>query len=169
MPDFNLTIIIGRLTSEPELRYTPNGTACTEFSVAVNRKSGDRQDTLYLGCVAWNKLAENISRYMQKGAAILVRGYLRQESWQNRDGQKRTTIKLICDEVQFLDRRPAANDAPPPPPAPAPAPTNRHSRSEIPDSVYQHAGQKPPQPPAQPAADPHVEEADNINVDDIPF
>ena len=135
MPDFNLTIIIGRLTSEPELRYTPNGTACTEFSVAVNRKSGDRQDTLYLGCVAWNKLAENISRYMQKGAAILVRGYLRQESWQNRDGQKRTTIKLICDEVQFLDRRTLARSSNGWPISLPPAKSRRPARFLLPESL----------------------------------
>lgn len=163
MADFNLTVLIGRLTDEPALRYTTNGTPCAEFSVAVNRKSGgDRQETLFLGCVAWGKTAENISRYLQKGASCLVRGFLRQESWQGRDGVKRSTIKLICEEVQFLERRqqdaPSAQPAAPPPSS---ASGHRYSRADIPESMN-------PAPPSQPpsAPDPHIED---VNVDDIPF
>lgn len=166
MADFNICILAGRLTDEPETRYTTSGTACTEFSIAVNRKSGERQETLFIGCVTWGKLAENVGRYLTKGAGVLVRGSLRQESWTTRDGAKRSTIKLICDEVQFTDRRPAANDAPPPPPpAPAPAPGgHKFPKSDIPPTMYQRPPATPPIPP-----DPHIENIENVNTDDIPF
>ena len=166
MADFNICILAGRLTDEPESRYTNGGTACTEFSVAVNRKSGERQETLFIGCVTWGKLAETCSRYLAKGAGVLVRGSLRQESWTGRDGVKRSTIKLICDEVQFTDRRPSANDAPPTQ-APASAPSangHKYPASDIPQDMYQRRPATPPIPP-----DPHVENVDQVNMDDIPF
>lgn len=168
MPDFNTVILAGRLSQEPESRYTTSGTPITEFSIAVNRKSAEKTETLFASCVAFGKTAENIARYIQKGSSVLVSGFLRQESWTARDGSKRSTIKVVCDTVQFLDRRPAGNDAPPPvsTPAPAPAPDyggHKYPHSDIPQTMYQ----RPPSPP--PASDPHYENVDNVNVDDIPF
>jgi single-strand DNA-binding protein len=170
MPDYNMVILMGRLSSDPELRYTPNGTACTDFSIAVNRRLGqDRQETMFLGCVAFGKLAETISRFLQKGASVFVKGYLRQENWQTREGQKRSTIRLVCDEFHFLDRK-GQQDNPPPEPAPPPtfdrAPGHRYTRSDIPESM----NPAPPQTPAPAAAsDPHFEDVQNVPQDDIPF
>ena len=164
MPDFNTVILAGRLSQEPESRYTTSGTPITEFSMAVNRKSAEKTETLFVSCVAFGKTAENIARYIQKGSSVLVSGFLRQESWTTRDGAKRSTIKVVCDTVQFLDRRPAGNDAPPPVSTPAPAPGgHKYPASDIPPTMYQ----RNPSPP--PASDPHYENVDNVNVDDIPF
>jgi single-strand DNA-binding protein len=164
MPDFNTVILAGRLSQEPESRYTTSGTPITEFSIAVNRKSSEKTETLFASCICFGKTAENVARYMQKGSSILISGFLRQESWTTRDGAKRSTIKVVCDTVQFLDRRPAGNDAPPPVSAPAPAPGgHKYPASDIPQNMYQ----RPPSP--QPTNDPHYENIDNVNVDDIPF
>lgn len=164
MPDFNTVILAGRLSQEPETRYTTSGTPITEFAIAVNRKSAEKTETLFASCVAFGKTAENIARYIQKGSSVLVSGFLRQESWTTRDGAKRSTIKVVCDTVQFLDRRPVGNDAPPPVSTPAPTPGgHKYPASDIPPTMYQR---NPPQPPA---SDPHYENVDNVNVDDIPF
>ena len=168
MPDFNTVIIAGRLTQEPDCRYTSNGTAITEINLAVNRRAGEKTETLFISCVCFGKTAENVARYMQKGSSMLISGFLRQESWTTRDGAKRSTIKVICDTVQFLDRRPDNPSqgayTPPPPTQPdlpqqTPQIGHRYSRADIPPEMH-------PQPAQQ---DPHVENVENVNVDDIPF
>ncbi len=119
-------MLIGNLTKDPELRYTPNGTAVTNLRIAVNRKFKDRtgelkEDTCFITVTAWDKQAEICNQYLQKGRAVFVEGILQSRSWETGDGQKRSTIDVRAERIQFLVARlklkehgnaePAAKDA----------------------------------------------------------
>lgn len=105
----NQVIIMGNLTRDPELRQTPNGQSVCSFSVALNRayktQSGEWQEmTDYVNCVAWGPLAERIDQYLAKGRRVLVQGGLRSSSWEQ-DGQKRSKLEVLANDVTFLDGR----------------------------------------------------------------
>lgn len=104
----NRTILIGRMTKDPELRRTGQGNAVASFNLAVNRnfKSNDgQQEADFIPCVCWNKLAENIDTYCSKGSLVGVEGSLRSRNYENSQGQKVFVVELLCDSVQFLDTR----------------------------------------------------------------
>ncbi|MBQ7847384.1 MAG: single-stranded DNA-binding protein [Clostridia bacterium] len=103
--NFNKVILGGRLTAEPELKQTTNGTPVLSFSVAVNRKiaKGAEQKTDFINCRAWRTTAEFISRYFHKGSCISIVGQLQQNSWTDQQGAKRTTYEVLVDEVAFVD------------------------------------------------------------------
>jgi single-strand DNA-binding protein len=110
MADLNKVFLIGRLTQDPELRYTPNGTAVSDLRLATSRswtgKDGERkEDKLFIDVTVWNRQAENCCQYLKKGRQIHVEGYLRSESWETPAGEKRSKIKVEAERVQFLDRR----------------------------------------------------------------
>jgi single-strand DNA-binding protein len=109
MPDgLNKVMIIGNLGADPEMRYTANGNAVTNFSVAVNRSfAGEgerREETEWFRVVAWNKLAELAQAHLQKGRRVYVEGRLSTRSWDGPDGQKRYMTEVIANQVLFLDR-----------------------------------------------------------------
>src|SRR5690606_5123010 len=90
--------LVGRLTADPELRFTPTGTAVARFTVATSRrrKDGDQwvdADTTFWVCTAWEQLAEHIAEHLTKGAAVIVVGQAHQTSWESEDGQKRSRIE----------------------------------------------------------------------------
>lgn len=102
----NKTILMGRLTTQPELRQTQNGTASCRFSVAVNRKfknANGEYEADFITCVAWRQTAEFVSRYFSKGSMICVEGSLRTGSYQDRNHQDVThyTTDLYVDNVEF--------------------------------------------------------------------
>jgi single-strand DNA-binding protein len=99
----NRVILIGRLTQDPELRYTQNGTAVASFTVAVNRKF-KRDEADFIPVVVWNKLAENCANYLGKGRLVAVEGRLQIRSYEAQDGQRRRVSEVVADEVKFLDR-----------------------------------------------------------------
>ncbi len=103
----NRVVLVGRMTRDPELRRTNNGTAVTSFTLALNRNynSADGQQADYINCVVWNKIAENVERYCSKGSLIGVDGRLRSRSYDNAQGQKIYIVEVICDSVQFLESR----------------------------------------------------------------
>lgn len=107
MEGFAEANVLGNLTRDPELRYTPSGTACASFSVAVNinRKSGGEKKTevSYIDIKAWKNTAEYISNYAQKGTQVFVSGQLKQETWE-KDGQRRSKIKVIARQVRILSK-----------------------------------------------------------------
>ncbi len=108
MASLNKVLLIGNLTKDPELRYTPNGTAVTNLRLAVNRKFKDRtgelkEDTCFLTVTAWDKQAEICNQYLQKGRAVFVEGILQSRSWETSDGQKRSTIDVRAERIQFLN------------------------------------------------------------------
>ena len=105
---FNKIIIVGNLGRDPELRYTPQGTAVCHFSVATNErrrdKAGEQQDiTTWFRVNAWGRQAENVSKYLAKGRRVYVEGRLHVEEWTDRDGKQRYTLEVNASDVQFLD------------------------------------------------------------------
>jgi single-strand DNA-binding protein len=100
------TVIVGNLTDDPELRYTPNGAAVAKFRVAVNRRYKDSTtgewkdgDTSYFTVNAWRTLAENVAESLTRGANVIVVGRLQMRSWETQDGDKRTVVEIEADEV----------------------------------------------------------------------
>ena len=105
----NKVILSGRLTRDPELRYTPNGASVSSFSLASSRRykaqDGEWKEVVaFVNVVAWAKLAVLINEYLKKGSAALVEGRLNSRSWQTEDGQKRSALEVVAERVQFLDR-----------------------------------------------------------------
>lgn len=114
----NRVILIGRLTADPELRYTPTGLPVASFRLAVDRpknQAGEKQ-TDFVNIVAWRQQAEFAANYLNKGRLVAIEGRLQIRQWTTQDGQRRTTAEVVCDRVQGLDRRkedaaPAAREA----------------------------------------------------------
>ena len=112
----NKAMIIGNLGRDPEMRYTPNGQAVTQFTVAVNRNYKDadgawQEETEWFRVVAWGPLAERTAEYLRKGRKVYVEGRLQTRQWEDRDGQKRYTTELIAQTVTPLDPRPREEGA----------------------------------------------------------
>ena len=110
----NRAELIGRLTRDPEMRYTPSGQPVTSFSIATNRYAsgpeGDRREyTDYHNIVCWNigrrNLAELVAQYLKKGSLVYVEGRIQTRSWEGQDGQKRKATEIVANDVQFLDTR----------------------------------------------------------------
>ena len=114
MASFNKVILIGNLVKDPELKQTPNGVPVTNFSIAVSRrfqKSEGAQDADFINIVAWNKTAEFVKRYFNKGKSILVCGSLQSRTWTDNNNQKRYTLEVVADEVSFVDKKADSNQA----------------------------------------------------------
>jgi single-strand DNA-binding protein len=153
MADFNQITLAGRLVSDPELRHTTSGMAVAEYSIAVNRRiDAETNETLYIGCLTWGKQAETVSRYLAKGSSVLVSGYLKQENWTTKQGDKRSTYKVVTNVVQFLSAKRDQGQPQPEEPASPSYNGHRYPKSDVPNV-----------PP--PSADTHVEDFKN----DIPF
>ncbi len=125
----NRVILVGRITADPEIRYTQSGLPVTNFSLAVDRRfksaSGERE-TDFLRIVAWRKTAELIGQYVKKGYMLGIEGSLQMNQYQTKEGEKRTTYEVQADNVQFLDRGgrggEGGGDYAPPPPSDSDAP-----------------------------------------------
>lgn len=106
MANYNKVILMGNLTRDPELRYTPNGTAVATLSLAINRryKANEewREETDFFDIVVFGKQAENCGEYLKKGRPVLVDGRLSQRRWETDDGQKRSKVEVVAFSVQFL-------------------------------------------------------------------
>lgn len=104
--DINRVILIGRLVRDPELKYTQNGTAVSNFSIANNRTysvSGDKKEQVsYFNCIAWGKSGELIVQYCKKGQRIALEGRLQQRSWDDQSGNKRQVVEIVVENFQFL-------------------------------------------------------------------
>lgn len=103
----NVVALIGRVVADPELRYTPSGLAVTTLRIAVDRRfksqSGEKE-TDFFDVVAWRQNAEFAANYLTKGRLVAVNGSLQQQSWVQQDGQKRTKIQIVADNLQGLDK-----------------------------------------------------------------
>lgn len=153
---FNQVILMGNLTRDPELRQTPNGQNVVSFSLALNRSyrdaSGEWQEaTDYIDVVAWAQLAERVAQYLKKGSRCMVVGRMQSRSWEQ-DGQKRSKVEVLANDVTFLDSRGGEGgqgggefDQ-----SPRPASSSRSSAKKA-DKVVEDIGDEP------------------INLDDIPF
>ena len=130
MANFNKVLLVGNLTKDPELRYTPQGTAVANLRLAVNRKFKNKNQELkeevcFITAVVWDKQAETCNQYLHKGSSLLVEGRLQSRSWEDNNGQKRNTIEVRAERVQFLGSPSGATSRMPPSEsfadAPAPA------------------------------------------------
>lgn len=101
----NKVVLIGRLTKDPELKFTPTGTAVTTFTLAVERrfKKEDQPQADFIPIVVWGKTGENVANYKKKGALLSVAGRIETRNYEAKDGTKRYVTEVIADEVSFLD------------------------------------------------------------------
>ena len=156
MPSVNKVILIGNLTRDPELRYTPKGSALCEIGMAVNRKykleSGEqREEVTFLDISFWGKQAEVVAKWMKKGRPLYVEGRLQMDTWDDKTtGQKRSKIKIVAEDFQFLGGDRAGEEGGHDDEHPAPAARQASA----------------PQAPRQAAPAP---EAPALDDDDVPF
>lgn len=104
----NKVIILGRLTSKPELRYTTSNTAYTRFGVAVNRNFTNeegKREADFINVVAWRKQAETVCKYFDKGSQIAVEGRLQTGSYEDKEGKKRNTVDVLLESFEFVDSK----------------------------------------------------------------
>lgn len=100
----NSIILIGRLTKDPELRYTPNGKAVCSFTLAVDRPySGDKKEADFINIVVWNKVGENCAQYLKKGRKAAVQGRLQIRSYEDDKGYKKYITEVVANSVEFLE------------------------------------------------------------------
>lgn len=107
MANLNKVFLIGNLTRDPELRYIPSGSAVATFTVAVNRvfvtQAGEKKEqTSFIRIVVWGRRGEVCGEYLKKGSPVFIEGRLQSREWETQDGQKRQTLEVIADNVQFL-------------------------------------------------------------------
>jgi single-strand DNA-binding protein len=111
---FNKIILIGNLTRDPELRYTPQGTSVCNFGIAVNRryKQGDevKEEVTFINVVVFGKQADTCGQYLNKGSAVLIEGRLQERRWETEDGQKRSRHEVVAQNIRFLSRKQGAAD-----------------------------------------------------------
>lgn len=104
----NVSVLMGRLVADPELRYTPNNIAVTSFTLAVDRsyvKAGADRQTDFIDIVAWRNTAEFISKYFRKGQMMVVQGSIQTRTYQDKDGNKRKAFEIVADNVNFADSK----------------------------------------------------------------
>jgi single-strand DNA-binding protein len=153
MPSFNKVILLGNLTRDPEVRYTPKGSAVCDLGIAVNRQytldSGEkREEVTYVDVVLWSRLAEIAGEYLKKGRPVFIEGRLQMDTWDDKQtGQKRSKLRVIGETMQLLGSRPPAAGG----------------GAEGADEDRQTRGGKPASPPAKPSASNEPDE------DEIPF
>lgn len=112
MASFNKVLLLGNLTRDPEVRYTPKGTAVTEIGMAVNRvytaESGEkREEVTFVDVTLWGRTAEVAGEYLKKGRPVFIEGRLQLDSWDDKQtGQKRSKLKVVADGMQLIGGRP---------------------------------------------------------------
>jgi single-strand DNA-binding protein len=102
---YNKVFIIGNLTRDPELRYTPAGIPIARFTVAVNQRSKEKEEVDFIPVIAWRRLAEICGEFLKKGRSVAVEGRLQVRTFAGRDGQSRTVAEVVADNMQMLGRR----------------------------------------------------------------
>jgi single-strand DNA-binding protein len=109
LASLNRVVLVGNLTRDPDVRSTPSGTSVTKFGLAVNRrwtnKQGEKVDGVdYFNIVTWGKLGELCGEYIKKGSPVALEGRLQSRSWETEDGQKRSAVEIVAENVQFLGK-----------------------------------------------------------------
>ena len=140
MASYNKVILVGNLTRDPQMSYLPSQMAVVEFGLAVNRRwrgadNQQREETCFVDCRAYGKQAETINQFLQKGKAVLVEGRLQYDTWEGKDGVKRSKHRVVIERFQFLS-------------APGPA---RAAAEKAPEPTHEQAEPVEPAPPAEEA------------------
>ncbi len=163
MPSFNRVILAGNLTRDPELRYTPKGTAVARMTLAVNRtytgENGEKKEEVsFVDVDAWGRQAEVISQYVKKGRPLLLEGRLKQDTWEDKNThQKQSKLRVVLENFTFIDSRGGEGGIPA---------ESARSRSTAPAS-----SSPAPSPSAAPAGPPESEPEgpEAPEEDDVPF
>jgi single-strand DNA-binding protein len=156
----NKVILIGNLTRDPELRYTPQGSGVATFGIATNRswttEAGEKKDEVeFHNIVVWNRLAEICAEYLTKGKQVYVEGRLSSREWEGQDGQKRRTTEVIANEIIFLGASGGAS---------------RGDEFNVPDDLGMGEGSAAPARAAKPKAQKAEAPVEDQEVgEDIPF
>jgi single-strand DNA-binding protein len=151
----NRVLLVGRLTKDPELKYTPSGVAVATFTLAVNRtftnQQGEREAD-FINCVVWRKPAENVANYCKKGAQVGVDGRLQTRNYEGQDGKRVYVTEVVAESVQFLETRGATQE-------------NGNTQTNA------SQGQRAPQTGFNQGEDPLAKVGQPINIsdDDLPF
>jgi len=160
MANLNKVMLIGNVTRDPEIKYTPQGRAVTDLGIAVNRtystESGERrEETTYVDVTLWGRTAETAGEYCKKGRAVYIEGRLQLDSWEDKtSGQKRSKLRVVGDNYQLLDRRRDGGEEG--------GGSERPMRREGGEGGYSSPRQEAPRQASRPSAPP-------IEEDDIPF
>ncbi len=120
----NTAILMGRLTADPELKTTQNGVSVTSFCVAVDRRfqrQGEEKQTDFINVVAWRQTAEFVSRYFHKGSMIAVQGSIQTRNYEDKNGNKRTAVEIVADNVSFCGSKAETGTGAPAVSRPAPS------------------------------------------------
>ena len=110
----NKVFLIGRLTRDPELRYTGSNTPVATFSIAINRNftnSAGEREADFINIVVWRKQAENVKNYLQQGSQVAIDGRIQSRSYEDKEGQKRYVTEVVADNVEFLGSKNSANNS----------------------------------------------------------
>lgn len=165
MASYNKVILMGNLTRDPELRYTPKGQALAKIGLAVNRvwrtETGEqREEVTFVDVEAWGQPAETIGKYMKKGNPMLIEGRLKMDQWDDKQtGQKRSKIVVVCENFRFVGTPAGSRDPNAMPDQPPSAPAAPRSR---PVAAVASAAPQPAQDPSDADLPPHED-------DDVPF
>ena len=149
----NRVMLIGRLTAKPELRYTGSNIPYSRFSIAINRSFSNNQgqrETDFINIIVWRKQAENVCNFLDKGSLVAVEGRLQTGNYDDKDGNKRYTMDVVGDNVQFLESKSQSQ--------------NRISSSS--DSSYDYQPSEPSYPTMDVANDPFADFGDSVSIDD---
>lgn len=183
----NSVVLIGRLTRDPEMRTTQNGTPVVSYTLAVNRrfKTQGQPEADFINCVAWNKTADTMARYLHKGSLIAIQGRIQTRNYENQQGQRVYVTEVVTDSFDFLESRNAQPGAVPAEPAQGHNSYNgnntgygSNSYNSSSNSSYRSGNYQPkpqaPNPYAQPAGDDLAsgyasDETMDISTDDLPF
>ncbi len=175
MPNLNRVMLMGNLTRDPELRFTPNNTAVCQVGMAINHRWKDqngeqKEEVTFIDCEAWGRTAEVINQYLRKGRPIFIEGRLKLDQWQDKEGNNRSKLKVVVENFQFVDSKGSAEGGGgggeggggggggynrPPQQRSAGAPRGQ--------------GQSPQSPPSQQSAPPPQQEPPPMEDEVIPF
>ncbi|MEI3604432.1 single-stranded DNA-binding protein [Pseudogracilibacillus sp. SE30717A] len=158
----NRVVLVGRLTRDPDLRYTASGVAVANFTIAANRPFKNQQgeqEADFINCVVWRKAAENLANYMKKGSMIGVDGRIQTRSYEGQDGKMVYVTEVMAESIQFLESRGASQ---------------RDTSGYNPNDAFQHQAPSQSQPSRQmgePQANPFQNDGEQIDIsdDDLPF
>ncbi|WP_164670546.1 single-stranded DNA-binding protein [Virgibacillus doumboii] len=109
----NRVVLVGRLTKDPDLRYTPNGVAVANFTIAVNRPFSNQQgnrEADFINCVVWRRAAENLANYMKKGSMIGVDGRVQTRTFETKEGRTAFVTEIVAENIQFLESKGSAQN-----------------------------------------------------------
>jgi single-strand DNA-binding protein len=137
MANYNKILLLGNLTRDPQLSYTPNQTAVVDFGLATNRKwtaqdGNQREETCFIDCRAFGRQAENINKYLSKGRLVFIEGRLTFDTWTAQDGSKRSRHRVTVENMQFMPGTGAANSEQSQQSAPLDSDSSQHTDDDIP-------------------------------------